>query len=79
MTARAGACASTATGSSAATAPTGCVPRPDTFAETGAVNVTRDGEPVTSLNELECVDGQVWANIWKSNDDRRGSTRRPAW
>jgi glutamine cyclotransferase len=40
----------------------------DTFAETGAVNVTREGAPVTELNELECVDGQVWANIWKTNE-----------
>lgn len=41
---------------------------PDTFAETGTVNVTRDGQPVTEINELECVDGQVWANIWKTDD-----------
>ena len=40
---------------------------PKTFAETGSVAVTRDGDPVTSLNELECVDGQVWANIWTSD------------
>lgn len=37
------------------------------FAETGTVAVTRDGQPVTQLNELECVDGQVWANIWKAD------------
>jgi glutamine cyclotransferase len=41
---------------------------PNSFAETGAVNVTRDGQPVTRLNELECVDGQVWANIWMTNE-----------
>jgi glutaminyl-peptide cyclotransferase len=35
-----------------------------TFAETGGVTVTRDGQPVSGLNELECVDGQVWANVW---------------
>jgi glutamine cyclotransferase len=40
---------------------------PETFAETGSVAVTRDGDPVRSLNELECVDGQVWANIWTSD------------
>jgi glutaminyl-peptide cyclotransferase len=40
---------------------------PKTFAETGSIAVTRDGVPVSSLNELECVDGQVWANIWTSN------------
>ncbi len=40
---------------------------PVTFAETGSVTVTIDGEPVTELNELECVDGQVWANVWPSD------------
>lgn len=37
---------------------------PQTFAQVGAVTVTRDGAPVTRLNELECVAGKVWANIW---------------
>jgi glutamine cyclotransferase len=40
---------------------------PRTFAETGSVTVTLDGEPVTELNELECVDGQVWANVWRTD------------
>jgi glutaminyl-peptide cyclotransferase len=40
---------------------------PDTFAETGSVAVTLDGAPVTELNELECVDGQVWANVWQTD------------
>ncbi|SEH52852.1 Glutamine cyclotransferase [Mycolicibacterium rutilum] len=40
---------------------------PATFTETGSVAVTRDGQPVTQLNELECVDGQVWANIWQTD------------
>lgn len=40
---------------------------PATFAETGSVVVTLDGTPTNSLNELECVDGQVWANIWMSD------------
>lgn len=39
---------------------------PATFAETGSVAVTRDGRPLRHLNELECVDGQVWANVWQS-------------
>lgn len=38
------------------------------FEETGGVNVTRSGRPVPHLNELECVDGQVWANIWLTNE-----------
>jgi glutamine cyclotransferase len=41
---------------------------PENFAETGAVNVTREGRPVIMLNELECADGQVWANIWKTDE-----------
>jgi glutamine cyclotransferase len=40
---------------------------PVTFAETGSVNVTQEGRPVRDLNELECVDGQVLANVWKQN------------
>jgi glutamine cyclotransferase len=40
---------------------------PVTFAETGSVEVTLDGAPVTELNELECADGQVWANVWKTD------------
>ena len=33
------------------------------FAETGSVAVTYEGKPFSGLNELECVDGQVWANV----------------
>ncbi len=36
----------------------------ETFAEIGRVAVTLDGRPVERLNELECVDGSVWANVW---------------
>jgi glutaminyl-peptide cyclotransferase len=39
---------------------------PATFAETGSVRVTLDGAPIDQLNELECVDGQVWANVWRT-------------
>ena len=39
---------------------------PTTFAQTGALTVTLDGKPVPQLNELECVAGQVWANVWPS-------------
>ena len=35
---------------------------PTSFAETGSVAVTNKGAPFSKLNELECVDGQVWAN-----------------
>ena len=37
---------------------------PETFLETGAVTVTYGGRPVTRLNELEWIDGEVFANLW---------------
>ena len=40
---------------------------PVTFEEQGALTV-RDGEnEVSALNELEFIDGEIWANVWKSN------------
>ncbi|MEU4738841.1 glutaminyl-peptide cyclotransferase [Actinosynnema sp. NPDC023658] len=41
---------------------------PGSFAVTGSVAVRRDGQPVTRLNELECVGGQVWANVWQTDE-----------
>lgn len=42
------------------------------FAETGSVTVvTRDGVPVNGLNGLSCVDGQVWANIFPTDQIAR--------
>lgn len=38
------------------------------FQETGSVQVTRDGKPLTQLNELECVGGKVWSNVWKTDE-----------
>jgi glutaminyl-peptide cyclotransferase len=41
---------------------------PESFAETGRREVRdSDGEPVTQLNELECVDGAVYANVWQTD------------
>jgi len=40
---------------------------PVTFEETGSIDVTLEGEPVSQINELECVDGQVWANLWQTD------------
>lgn len=40
---------------------------PDTFEVTRAVTVTFDGQPIERLNELEFIDGQVWANIWQTD------------
>lgn len=37
---------------------------PKTFAETGHVEVTYQGKPLSQLNELEFVKGQVFANVW---------------
>ena len=36
---------------------------PTSFAEIESVAVTYQGKPFTGLNELECVAGQVWANV----------------
>lgn len=41
---------------------------PTTFEPTGTVTVTRDGEPVQRINELECVGDRVWANIWQTDE-----------
>jgi glutamine cyclotransferase len=41
---------------------------PDSFDATGTVDVTRDGQPVERINELECVGGAVWANIWQTDE-----------
>lgn len=38
-----------------------------TFALLGSVEVTNEGEPVADLNELECVDGQVYANVYQTD------------
>ena len=37
---------------------------PETFEPTGTVEVTLNGEPLININELECVNGQVVANVW---------------
>ncbi|WP_367270644.1 glutaminyl-peptide cyclotransferase, partial [uncultured Brevundimonas sp.] len=39
---------------------------PDTFAETGRVAVTLNGRLLPQLNELEWIDGEVWANVWQT-------------
>ncbi len=40
---------------------------PETFQEVGRVEVRDDKGPVTRLNELEYVDGEVYANVWESD------------
>lgn len=39
----------------------------DTFEVVRSVHVRRSGHPVEMLNELECVDGLVYANIWQTD------------
>jgi glutamine cyclotransferase len=37
---------------------------PETLRETGSVAVTEEGRAVDRLNELEYINGEVWANVW---------------
>jgi len=39
-----------------------------TFALLGGVDVRLDGRPATQLNELECVDGAIYANVWRTDE-----------
>jgi glutamine cyclotransferase len=41
---------------------------PKTFAVQSIINVSLAGKPATELNELECVDGAVYANVWQTDD-----------
>jgi glutaminyl-peptide cyclotransferase len=41
---------------------------PGTFAVLGEVHVTLAGQPIDRLNELECVEGSVYANVWQTDD-----------
>ncbi len=40
---------------------------PMTLKELGRIKVTDEGRPVSNLNELEYVKGEVYANIWQTN------------
>ncbi len=41
---------------------------PDTFRLLRTVTVTEAGRPVARLNELEFIDGEIWANIYLTSD-----------
>jgi glutamine cyclotransferase len=41
--------------------------QPGDFAIARSLKVTMDGRPVPNLNELECVDGLVYANVWQTD------------
>ena len=36
----------------------------DTLRETRRLQVTAEGAPVANLNELEWIEGEIWANLW---------------
>lgn len=40
---------------------------PETFAVLGSVAVRDGGLPVSNLNELEYIDGEVWANVYQTD------------
>ena len=40
---------------------------PTTLAETGQVPVTLQGRPVSRINELEWIEGEVFANLWQTD------------
>ena len=40
---------------------------PDTFEQIGEQRVRLRGQPLHRLNELECVDGVVYANVWEED------------
>jgi glutaminyl-peptide cyclotransferase len=55
---------------------------PDGFRPVRTLDVTADGQPLENLNELAWVQGEIWANIWKSErlariDPSTGAVR--AW
>ena len=40
---------------------------PASMEQTGTLDVTLNGRPVRRLNELEWVNGEIWANVWQSS------------
>jgi glutaminyl-peptide cyclotransferase len=40
---------------------------PESLVATGSILVTADGAPVTNLNELEWIKGEIYANVWLTN------------
>lgn len=41
---------------------------PNTFVDKRKIQVTRNGKAVDNLNELEYIEGQIWANIYTSDE-----------
>jgi glutamine cyclotransferase len=40
---------------------------PEGFNQVGSVNVHYKGNPIAKLNELEWINGRIWANVWESD------------
>lgn len=40
---------------------------PESFKRLRGLRITDHGQPVSQLNELEYIDGRIWANIWHSD------------
>ncbi len=40
---------------------------PDGFAPLREIEVTLGGQPLGMLNELEYIDGEIWANVWQTD------------
>jgi glutamine cyclotransferase len=40
---------------------------PETFEQVAAIDVHEGETPVSRLNELEYVDGEIWANVWQTD------------
>ena len=40
---------------------------PETFAELDTIDVYEGPQAIWSLNELEIVDGEIWANVWHTD------------
>ena len=41
---------------------------PATFRVVRTIEVTRDGKPLVWLNELEWIKGEIFANVWQTNE-----------
>jgi glutamine cyclotransferase len=40
---------------------------PHTMTFTGEITVQQENQPITNLNELEYIKGEIWANVWLTN------------
>jgi glutamine cyclotransferase len=48
---------------------------PESFAKVGEIVVRRAGQPLRNLNELECLEGIVYANVWQDSHIARIDAR----